>query len=195
MEEEVGLLAMASAALDEAEIGDDARLVLLVADCTQDEERVPELLDGGILGSTTSERETELVAGERLTLAVTQVFHDRERGAMLCGCLGGVALSSQPASALVERRGAAVRVVPGDSGDESTDSEPRCVRLDPVERSRNGVSGRPQDGRDLDLGHSVSSDHPQAGDEHQQRQQEDDRKEGHRRQHPGEEQPQPTGSV
>lgn len=87
---------MASAALNEAEIGDDARLVLLVAESAQDDERVPELLDGGILGAATSERETEVVARERLTPAVTQVFHDREGSAMLCGCLGGVALSSRP---------------------------------------------------------------------------------------------------
>ena len=118
VEKDDGLLAVASAALNEAEIGDDARLVLLVAECVQDEARVRELLDGDILGSATSEREAELVARERLTPPVTQVFHDRERGAMLFGCLGGVALSSQPASALVEPRRPATRVVTGESGDE-----------------------------------------------------------------------------
>ena len=45
MEEEDRLLAMASAALNEAEIGNDARLVLLVAECAQDEKRVLELLE------------------------------------------------------------------------------------------------------------------------------------------------------
>ena len=195
MEKDDGLLAMASAALNEAEIGDDARLVLLVAECAQDEERVLELLDGGIPGSATSERETELVARKRLTPPVTQVFHDRERSAMLFGRLGRIALSSQPTSALVEPRGPATRVVTGDSGDESTDSEPACARLDLVERNRNGVSGRPQGGRDLDLSYSIPSDHPQAGDEHQQRQHEDDRKERHRRQQPGEEQPQTTSGL
>ena len=134
---------MASAALNEAEIGDDTRLVLLVAECAQADERVLELLDGGVPGSATSERETELVARERLTPPVTQLLHDRERSAMLCGRLGGVALSSQPTSALVEPRGSATRVVTGDSGDESTDSKPTCARLDLVERNRNGVSGRP----------------------------------------------------
>ena len=94
MEKDDGLLAVASAALNEAEIGDDARLVLLVAECAQDEERMLELLDGGIPGSATSEREAELVARVRFTPPVTQVFHDRERGAMLCGRLGGVALLS-----------------------------------------------------------------------------------------------------
>ncbi len=94
MEEDDGLLAMAAAALNEAEIGDHARLVLLVAKCAQDDEGVLELLDGGILGSGPSEREPEVVARERLTPPVTQVFHDRERGAMLFGRLGGVALLS-----------------------------------------------------------------------------------------------------
>jgi hypothetical protein len=195
VEEHDGLFAMASAALNEAEIGDDARLVLVVAECAQDVERVLELLDGGIPGSATSEGETEVVARERLTAPVTQVCHDRERSAMLCGRLGGVALSSQPTSALVEPRGPATRVVTADSRNESTDSEPVCACLDLVERSSNGVSGRPQDGRDLELAYSIPSDHAQAGDEHQQRQHEDDRKEGHRRQQAGEEQPQPTGGL
>jgi hypothetical protein len=195
VEEDDGLLAVASAALNETEIGDDARLELLVTECAQDEERVPELFDGGIPGSATSERETEVVARERLTSPVTQVFHDRERGAMLYGRMGRVALASQPTSALVEPRGPATRVVTGDSGDESTDSEPACARLDLVERCRNGVSGRPQVGRDLDLAYSIPSDHAQAGDEHQQRQHEDDRKERHRRQQAGEEQPQPAGGL
>ena len=195
MEKDDSLLAMTSTALNEAEIGDDARLVLLVAECAQDEERVLELLDGGIPGSATSEGESEVVARERLTSPVTEIFHNCERSAMLCGCLGGVALSSQPTSALVEPRGAALRVVTGDPGDESTDSEPACSRLDLFESSRNGVSGLPQDGSDLDLAYPVPSDHPQAGDEHQQRQREDDRKERHRRQQPGEEQPQPTGGL
>ena len=105
MEQVGGLLVVALAAMDEPEIGDDARLVLRVAEVVQDVPRFLEMLKGGVFGAAVGEREAEVVECQRLGVGVSQVADDREGGPMAFGRLLGLAVPPELRADRVELLG------------------------------------------------------------------------------------------
>ena len=103
MEEALGVFVSTLAPADEAEVRDHPSLELLVAELPKDGERLLEVLNrhrdaaGGM-----NESESEVVERQRLGAAVTEVTHDRERGAMPFGCLFVIAFTSKLRSELIE---------------------------------------------------------------------------------------------
>jgi hypothetical protein len=100
-EETLGLLASTEAAVDEAEVGDHASLVLLVPELPKDDERLLEVLKrSGVAGM--GESEGEVVESQCLVMPVTEGTNDGKRGTMLLGCQLVLAFTSKLRSELVE---------------------------------------------------------------------------------------------
>ena len=70
MEEIHGLFTVALAAMDDAEVGQNSPLVLLVAELVKEDERLLEMLNRLRLGAALSESEREVVERQRLGLLV-----------------------------------------------------------------------------------------------------------------------------
>ena len=106
MEQAGRLVIVALPAVHEPEVGNDARLVLLVAEVAEDVPGLLEVLNRGILGASVGEREAEVVERHRLGVRVSQVPDDRERGEVLLGRLLRLAVAPELRPERVELVGA-----------------------------------------------------------------------------------------
>jgi hypothetical protein len=102
VEEAHGLVTVPLAAIDDAEVGDDLRLVLLVAELPKDDTRLFQVLDRFSLSTALGERKGEAVERQRFGLVVAEVARYLEGHPMLLGRFVGCASSSKLGSQLVE---------------------------------------------------------------------------------------------
>jgi hypothetical protein len=104
VEEAVGVFVSTLAAADNGEVCDHSSLVLLVAELSQDVERLLEVPNRHGDAAVMHESESEVVERQRLGLPVTELTHDRERGTMLLGCLFVLAFTSKLRPELIESK-------------------------------------------------------------------------------------------
>ena len=102
VEEAYSLFTVSLPAIDDAEVGDDLCLVLLVAELPKDDARLFQMLDRLGLGTALGERKGEAVERQRFGLVVAEVARDLESDPMLFGRLAGCTSSSKLCSELVE---------------------------------------------------------------------------------------------
>jgi hypothetical protein len=96
------LFTVSLSAIDDAEIGDDLCLVLLVAELPKNDARLFQVLDRLSLGTALGERKGEAVERQRFGLVVAEIARDFEGHPMLFGRLVGCASPSKLRSELVE---------------------------------------------------------------------------------------------
>ena len=88
--------------MDDAEVGDDSGLVLLVAELAKDDERLLEMLHGLRRRAALGESESKVVEGQCLGLLIAEIADDRQRDTVLFGSLLVLASTSKLRSELVE---------------------------------------------------------------------------------------------
>jgi hypothetical protein len=104
VEEALGVFVSTLAAADNGKVCDHSSLVLLVAELTEDDERLLEVLNRYCDAAAMYESESEVVECQRLGLPVTELTHDREGGTMLLGCPFVVAFASKLRPELIESK-------------------------------------------------------------------------------------------
>jgi hypothetical protein len=102
VEEAHRLFTVSLPAIDDAEVGDDLCLVLLVAELPKNDARLFQVLDRFGLGTALGERKGEAVERQRFRLVVAEIARDLEGDSMLFGRFFGCASTSKLSSELVQ---------------------------------------------------------------------------------------------
>jgi hypothetical protein len=102
VEEAHGLVGVPLSTMDDAEVRDDACLVLLVAELAQDVESLLEVPNRLRFGAPLGESKSKVVERQGLGLLIAEVPDDGERDAVLFGRLFVLAATSELRSELIQ---------------------------------------------------------------------------------------------